>query len=73
MPAIERVRIEDQGQVMVIGVVRFHFNAQGEFIYQSFEYAGQEFRQQITDTNYTGGTAWTDIVRTITQHEMVRQ
>jgi hypothetical protein len=70
---IERVRIDDQSQVMVIGDVNFHFNAEGEFIWQSFNYAGQEFRQQITDTLYTGGTAWTDIVRTITQHEMVRQ
>lgn len=71
--AIERIHKEDQDQMSITGQTKLHWNASGELIWISYEYAGKEYRQQVSDTDYVGGTAWGDITRTKTFAELNKQ
>lgn len=70
---IERISTEDQKQMSITGKTKLHWNANDELIWISYEYAGEEYRQAVTDTDYTGGTAWGDITRTKTFAELDKQ
>lgn len=70
---VERITQEDQAQMSIIGKTKLHWNSDGELIWISYEYGGEEYRQQVSDTNYTGGTAWGDITRTKTFAELDKQ
>lgn len=66
-----RVDQEDQAQFF-LAVTKHHFNSYGELIWVSVEYAGNVYKRQIVDSAYIGGVLWTDIVRTITQTEVLK-
>lgn len=71
--SIQRIGEEDQRQMPIIGKVKLHWNANNEFIWISYEYGGEEWRQAVTDTSYTGGTTWGDITRTLAFNELDKQ
>ena len=73
MASAVRIGYEDQLQIPVIGKIKLHFNSNDEWIWVSMEYAGEEYRQQITDDSYSGGTNWADITRTKTFNEFQKQ
>lgn len=73
MVEIERISLEDQRQMPVIGQIKFHWNTEGELIFLSYVYAGRTYRQAVTDTDYAGGILWADISRTKVFEELVRQ
>jgi len=73
MASTERISLEDQIQMPIIGQIKFHWNAVGELIWLSYEYAGQEYRQAVTDDSYSGDTGWGDITRTKVFEELVKQ
>lgn len=54
--------------------VSLHWNASAELIWVSWlNTLGVERRQEVTDTDYIGGTTWGDITRTKTFKKPVRQ
>lgn len=70
---VERIGVEDQAQMPIIGKTKLHWNSNDELIWISYEYAGEEYRQAVTDTDYTGGITWGDITRTKTFAELEKQ
>jgi len=63
--SIERVSSQDLEQLQVTGTVSFGYNSENELIWITYVYAGKTYRQQVTDSNYTGGTTYGSITRTV--------
>jgi len=68
-----RVSVEDLDQFGNDADIKLHYNSSDELIWISYEYGGCEFRQQVSDDDYTGGLTWADIDRTVTFGAWVKQ
>jgi len=68
-----RINKEDLDQFGSDATVKLGYNSNDELIWITYEYAGDEWRQQVEDDDYTGGTTYADVDRWVTFNSWVKQ